>query len=83
MFVLKCSLVHDQTAKLILQNEQLLLQNNKLLDELSLSKIGDGNLDETFYQPLTGFPINTLEQFDFLNNKEQKSLRKTLVRKLL
>lgn len=68
-------------SNLIVQNEQLILRNERLLDELSHSKIGDENLNDTLYQPLTGFPISKIEQFDYLNNEDQRNLRKKLVRK--
>ncbi|XP_051158487.1 uncharacterized protein LOC127279890 [Leptopilina boulardi] len=74
---------YEQNERIINQNDKIILQNEQILEKMSQETIGEANLDDTLYEPLNGFPINTLDQFIYLNEKEQKSLRKKLFQHLV
>ena len=57
------------------QNEILIQQNKDILHVLSRLNLGGESLSETLYEPLTGFPITTIAEFEELDGDLNKSMR--------
>ncbi|XP_077270685.1 uncharacterized protein LOC143901928 [Temnothorax americanus] len=59
-------------------HEQLMQQGQQILQEGLLQKVGEVNVTRSFNEPLEGFPLNTLDQFDEMESDSQRSARKKM-----
>lgn len=68
-----------QNEEILTQNEKILTQNHRIFDESSHRGLGETKLTERLYEPLKGYPINTVEEFKKLDEISSKEKLKKLV----
>ena len=73
-----CSKIEEQNDKIIKQNEDLKQQIALIIEDLSERNVSEASLSENLFEPLKGYPLQTIEQFNELNSNY--TLRKQLVR---
>ena len=57
------------------QNEKILQQNTELLQKFSALNIQLPKLTDTLYEPLVGFPLSTVIEFEEMDKKSNKALK--------
>ena len=55
------------------QNEKILQQNTELFQKFAALNIQLPNFTDTLYEPLVGFPLSTVIEFEELDKKSNKS----------
>ena len=61
------------------QNEKILQQNTELLQKFSALNIQLPKLTDTLYEPLVGFPLSTVIEFEELDKKSNIASRENVV----
>lgn len=65
---------------MIEQNKKIIEQQENILKKMENTENEQGKITENrLYEPLQGFPLRTIDEFEDLDSKENKSKRNKLV----
>lgn len=64
MYFYNCRSLESQNKLLCEQNHKILAKSDELIEALRISIQHNSNLNRTLYQPMPGFPMKTIEEFN-------------------